>query len=85
MKPEVYKPQNSSNIREVTFFPSSFDKERKETGELDVVFHKNGVIQSVYTYSAVPYATFQGLQRADSAGKYFFKNIKGIYKYKKVA
>ena len=40
---------------------------------------------SVYRYSGVPLAKYNGLMDADSHGKYLNANIKGSYRYTKVS
>lgn len=39
---------------------------------------------STYQYFDVPAHIFDGLQAADSVGKYLATNVKGIYRYSKV-
>lgn len=39
---------------------------------------------ATYEYYDVPTEVIDGITQADSLGKYFDKNIKGIYNYRKV-
>lgn len=39
---------------------------------------------TTYQYFEVPLHIFNGLQVADSVGKYLAENVKGIYRYSKV-
>lgn len=39
---------------------------------------------AIYEYYDVPTEVIDGITRADSLGKYFDKNIKGIYNYRRV-
>ncbi len=48
---------------------------------LVIAFHSGGV----YEYYAVPAWEYIGLMQADSHGKYFHRNIKGRYAYRKVS
>ena len=39
---------------------------------------------AIYKYNDVPMEVTDGIIQADSLGKYFDKNIKGIYNYRRV-
>jgi hypothetical protein len=51
------------------------------TGTLEVEFNHGGI----YQYFDVPEVIFQELINADSKGKYLNANIKGSYRYARVA
>lgn len=51
------------------------------TNELDIQF-KGG---SIYRYSDVPESVYQDLLDADSHGKFFHTNIKGMYEFEKLS
>jgi KTSC domain len=50
-------------------------------GTLVIVFHSGGV----YAYYGVPYSEYVGLMQADSHGKYFHRNIKDDYPWRKLS
>ena len=64
-KPPKTVKVDSSHLRKVQY----------DAGDLNIEF-KNG---SVYTYSGVPEKRFNGLVRANSAGKYLHNNIVGSF------
>lgn len=68
-----WDPVKSSNIDAVGYSKDNLD-------ELYIRF-KNGV---VYCYNKVPDDIYEGLMAAESKGKYFTENIKGVYEYRKV-
>lgn len=63
---------NSSNI-----VHASYNTELKE---LTMIF-KNG---SIYLYNNVPWEVFVQLRQSESQGKFFIKEIKDKYPYKKI-
>ncbi|KQP40997.1 KTSC domain-containing protein [Pseudorhodoferax sp. Leaf274] len=65
-------PVSSSNV-----FAIGYDS---DDAVLEVEF-KNG---SVYSYSGVPLADYEGLMNADSKGTYLHANIKTRYPYVKL-
>lgn len=71
MAVKLIETPKSSNIREV----------RYENGTLWVTFNAGGI----YAYSKVPEPIFEAFKTEPSAGKYFQREIKGKYAYKKVA
>ena len=58
----------STKILEIEFLPNRADS----TGT------------SVYQYADVPPSVWEAFYRAPSPGSFFYKNIKGVYAYKKV-
>ena len=66
----------SSNIKEVDFIP-----DEESSGTLSITFHSG----TTYHYSGVKHKVFRELVKAESAGKYFDKEIKRNYKYQKVS
>jgi hypothetical protein len=46
---------------------------------LDVGFN-NG---TVYQYFSVPLEVYEDFRKAESKGKFFYKNIRGVFKFKK--
>ena len=70
----------SSNIKQVGFEENqiiSFGQESMNV--LRVVFSS----EEVYDYYRVPKEVYEGLLEAESAGRYFYKNIKNKYTYEK--
>jgi len=63
---------DSSNIASVGY--------NRQDAVLFVKFRNGGV----YSYSKVPEKIFLEIQRAPSAGKFFFANIKGKFEFKKI-
>lgn len=51
-----------------------------ESRTLVIRFKSTG---TVYHYFDVPPAVFDGLKAAESKGRFFGKNIKGVYRYEK--
>ena len=47
-----------------------------ENGTLNVVFNSG----TTYRYDNVPQSIYEGLENADSKGKYFMSNIRNLYK-----
>ncbi len=71
----------SKKINEVVVVSStvkaiSYEEDGKILG---VSFHGGGR----YTFSGVPKTIYEEFKRSSSKGKYFLKNIKGIYKVSK--
>ena len=62
------------------FDSSSISFAKRENDKLTIRF-KSG---STYTYNAVPAKVIDGLWNAESAGSYFYKNIRGQYTTNKV-
>ena len=60
-------PVESSNLKSVGY----------EDNVLEIEFLDGGV----YQYFDVPAALYEGLIQADSAGKYFWANIRGAFRY----
>ena len=56
----------------------SYDGDKKA---LTVVFDKGGTFE----YADVPQATYDDLQKAESKGEFFNKNVRGKFKVKKLA
>ena len=52
----------------------------EDTKTLEVKFIKSGV----YQYSDVPKEVYDNFIASESKGKFFFKNIRGVYKFVKV-
>lgn len=52
-----------------------------EDSVLEIEFHSE---KSVYQYFQVPEQKYNGIMDAQSHGKYFNENIKGIYNHKKI-
>lgn len=52
-----------------------------ESGLLRIQFHSGGI----YDYSGVPESIYLGLMNAPSHGQYFWKFIRNVYPYRKVA
>lgn len=63
---------NSSNLAEVAYSPKD---------EIMQIIFNNG---NLYEYYNVPESTYQGLVNASSHGKYFWKNIRDKYRYRKI-
>lgn len=63
---------SSSNISSIGY------EDKSET--LEIEFHNGGV----YQYFNVPKRVYEGLMSADSHGRFFIRNIKGTYGYKKI-
>uniref|UniRef100_A0A6M3IE86 Putative RNA binding domain protein n=1 Tax=viral metagenome TaxID=1070528 RepID=A0A6M3IE86_9ZZZZ len=59
---------------------SNLDSFWYEGGKLTIEF-KSG---STYTYHEVPEDIFEGLKKAESQGRYFYKNITNKFKYNKL-
>ena len=51
-----------------------------EAKVLEIEFLRGG---SVYQYFAVPQEVYDGMMAAESVGSFFFKNVKGVFEYKK--
>lgn len=47
---------------------------------LEIEFYRGGI----YQYSNVPQTVYLQLMKAESLGKFFHVNIKGVYAYKKI-
>jgi len=62
----------STNIRSVGY--------DSESSILEIEFHSGGV----YQYISVPKAIYDELMRAPSLGSYFYKHIRGNFKWVKV-
>ena len=65
-------PVESSNIAAIAY--------TEATQTLVVAFRNN----SVYEYYNVPEAVGEGFRLAESAGKYLWSHVRGIYEYKRV-
>lgn len=63
-------PVQSSNLRSVGY----------EDNVLEIEFLDGGV----YQYFDVPESIYTGLIQAESAGKYFWANIRGAFRYARV-
>jgi len=63
---------NSSNLASVGY--------EEESKTLEIEFNSG----SIYQYFNVPFQEYQNLMQADSHGKYFDRNIKHNYSYRKV-
>ena len=63
---------SSSNLASVGYDAS--------TETLEIEFNDGGV----YQYDSVPQSEYDGLMSASSHGKYFHRNIKGRYRYKRI-
>ena len=63
---------SSSNISSIGYDGKS--------GTLEIEFHSGGV----YQYFNVPKGVYDGLMSAGSHGRFFARNIKGVYRYKRV-
>lgn len=66
------KGKKSSRILKMSYIKSK---------KLLTITFNNG---SIYEYYDVPMEVTDGIIQADSLGKYFDKNIKGIYNYRRV-
>jgi hypothetical protein len=67
-----FSTDKSSNIKSVGY--------EGDTKTLMVEF-KNG---SKYVYEDVPVELFEAFGKADSAGKFFFANVRGKYKFSRM-
>ncbi len=63
-------PVKSSNIKTIGW----------ESGTLEIEFHSGGI----YQYSDVPAAIYTTMLDAPSKGKYFHKNIKDRYEFRRI-
>lgn len=63
-------PVESSNLKSVGY----------EDNVLEIEFLDGGV----YQYFDVPESIYDGLVQAESAGKYFWSNIRGAFRYARV-
>lgn len=59
---------------------SNIDAVAYSLGNLFIRFHSGGV----YSYDKVPFAIYDGIRTAESAGKFFHRFIKGQYEYHKL-
>jgi len=66
------QPVPSSNIRSIGYEP--------DTRTLEVEFRSG----SVYQYSDVPLAVYEGLMQAASKGSYFHNHVKDRYSFRQV-
>lgn len=66
---ETFIPRASTNIAAVSYDP--------DAQTLTVTF----VSGDVYEYADVPDSVYRGFTAAGSAGKYFFRNVRGVYSY----
>lgn len=66
------KPVKSTNIKAVGY--------DQDTSELQVEFQGGGL----YAYDSVPLDVYRDLTEAHSVGGYFHKNIKDVYKMRKL-
>lgn len=64
-------PVTSKNIQSIGYDADSHT--------LEVEFNSGGV----YQYSSVPQEVYEGFIGADSKGRYFSANIKGVYSFSK--
>jgi hypothetical protein len=64
------QPVSSSNLRSVGW----------EDSVLEIEFLDG----SIYQYFDVPEAVYVGLIQAESAGRYFWANVRGAYRYARV-
>jgi len=70
---------SSSQLKSIGYDPS--------TKTLEIEFNPmraDTTATTVYQYAEVPPSVWEGLYRATSPGSFFYKNIKGVYAYKKV-
>ena len=86
MKWETVKTPESSRMAEIAFMEKTTCNVHGEAeGTLQITFRgKNGKPNMVYEYYNVPRVLFAKLALADSKGKVFDAEIKGIFKYKKL-
>lgn len=63
---------DSSNIKAISY--------NENNEKLYLSFHSGGI----YEYDNVPQPEYEGLIYADSIGSYFYKNIRGVYNYRKI-
>ena len=67
-----------------TFVPRSSNLEscayNTETQELTIDFQGG----NTYAYSSVPESVWHGLKHAQSAGSYFYRQIRNIFSYRQV-
>jgi len=68
----IRKNVSSSDIHSVGY--------NSELKVLEIKFHSGGI----YQYSDVPEMIYNALMTASSHGKYFHRNIKNQYRYRKV-
>lgn len=68
----IRKRVGSTNIRSVGYDP--------ESNTLEIEFHSG----SVYQYFNVPQTIYDELMRAPSLGSYFYKHIRGNFKWVKI-
>ena len=68
----TFSTDRSSNIKAV-----SYDDEKKT---LLVEFKMGGK----YVYEEVPAELYESFEKAESAGKFFFVNVRGKYKFNKL-
>lgn len=74
---------NSSNVsdrHESSLVSSNIKSAAYENGALEIEF-RNG---SRYRYEGVERKVYDELRQADSAGKYFATNIRGLYKHSRI-
>ena len=69
---EIFEFKNSSNIKSV-----SYDSDTKD---MTTVFKGD----SKYVYRDIPSDTYKKFTESNSAGKFFYSNIKNHYKYSKL-
>lgn len=72
-------PVTSSQLVSIGYDPGT------QTLEIEFKSFKAGAPTSVYQYTSVPVATWDGLRKAESHGKYFGQNIKGKFAYTKIS
>ncbi len=67
------RPVSSSQIKSV-----GYDAKREE---LEIEFNSGGI----YRYYKVPESVYNDLMKAESKGKFFNSQIKGLYEVKKIS
>jgi hypothetical protein len=79
----IKKEKISGKMVEVTINSSSLSSATYDslTEDLNIKF-KSG---STYQYKKVPWITFTNFRLAESQGKFFMKNIKENFKFKKIS
>ena len=69
---EIFEFKNSSNIKNV-----SYDSNTKD---MTIVFKRD----SKYVYRDIPLDLYKKFTESESAGKFFYANIRNHYKYSKL-
>ena len=79
----IKKEKISGKMVEVTINSSSLSSASYDslTEDLNITF-KSG---STYQYKKVPWITFTKFRLSESQGKFFIKNIKETFKFKKIS